>query len=38
MAESSVAGDSVEGSACISPQVNSSSDCSEEEIPISSVS
>ena len=38
MAESSVAADSVEGSACSSPPVISSSDSCEEETPVRSVS
>ena len=38
MAESSVAADSVEGSACSSPPVISSSDSSEKETPVRSVS
>ena len=38
MAESSVAADSAEGSACSSPTVISSSDSSEEETPVQSVS
>ena len=38
MVESSVAADSVVGSACSSPPVISNSDCSEEETPVRSVS